>query len=34
MRILLVSHQFFPRYGSGTEVLTRDTGIELRKRRA
>ncbi len=32
MRILLVSHQFFPRYGSGTEVLTRDTGIELRKR--
>ena len=32
MRILLVCHQFLPRYSSGTEVLTRDTGIELSRR--
>ncbi len=32
MRILLVVHQFLPRYSSGTEVLTRDTGIELSNR--
>ncbi len=32
MRILLVCHQFFPRYASGTEVLARDTGVELARR--
>lgn len=32
MKVLLTSHQFFPKYGSGTEVLTRDTGFELLKR--
>ena len=32
MKVLLTSHQFFPKYGSGTEVLTRDTGLELLKR--
>ena len=32
MRILLVVHQFFPRHTSGTEVLTRDAGIELARR--
>lgn len=32
MRILLTTHQFFPKYGSGTEVLTRDTAVELLKR--
>lgn len=29
MKILLTVHQFFPRHSSGTEVLTRDTGLEL-----
>jgi len=32
MRILLVVHQFFPRHTSGTEVLTRDAGVELARR--
>ncbi|MGB3681087.1 MAG: glycosyltransferase, partial [Rubrobacteraceae bacterium] len=32
MRILLTAHQFFPKHGSGTEVLTRDTAAELLKR--
>lgn len=32
MKVLLTTHQFFPKYGSGTEVLTRDTGVELLKR--
>lgn len=32
MKILLTVHQFFPRYYSGTEVLVRDTGIEMLSR--
>jgi glycosyltransferase involved in cell wall biosynthesis/ubiquinone/menaquinone biosynthesis C-methylase UbiE len=32
VRILLTTHQFFPKHGSGTEVLARDTGLELMKR--
>lgn len=32
MRILLTTHQFFPKHGSGTEVLARDTGLEMMKR--
>lgn len=32
MRILLAVHQFLPKYSSGTEVLTRDTGLEMLKR--
>jgi glycosyltransferase involved in cell wall biosynthesis/SAM-dependent methyltransferase len=32
MRILLTTHQFFPKHGSGTEVLARDTGLELMRR--
>lgn len=32
MRALLVAHQFLPRYSAGTEVLTRDTGLELMRR--
>lgn len=29
MRVLLTAHQFLPRYSSGTEILTRDTGLEM-----
>ncbi|MGH3148272.1 MAG: glycosyltransferase, partial [Rubrobacter sp.] len=29
MRVLLTTHQFFPKHGSGTEVLARDTGLEM-----
>lgn len=29
MRILLTAHQFLPKHSSGTEVLTRDTGLEM-----
>jgi glycosyltransferase involved in cell wall biosynthesis len=29
LRVLLVVHRFLPRYYTGTEVLTRDTGLEL-----
>lgn len=29
MRILLTVHQFLPKYSYGTEVLTRDTGLEM-----
>ena len=29
MRILLTVHQFLPKHSSGTEVLTRDTGLEM-----
>lgn len=32
MRILLTAHQFFPEYSRGTEVLTRDTGLEMLRR--
>src|SRR5215213_5462031 len=32
MRILLTAHQFLPRHHYGTEVLTRDTGLELTRR--
>ncbi len=32
MRILLTTHQFLPKYFSGTEVLTRDTGLEMLSR--
>lgn len=32
MRVLLVVHQFLPRYSYGTEVLTRDTGLEMLRR--
>lgn len=32
MRVLLTAHQFFPKHGSGTEVLTRDSGVEMLKR--
>jgi glycosyltransferase involved in cell wall biosynthesis len=32
MKVLLTVHQFFPKYQSGTEVLTRDTGLEMLKR--
>jgi glycosyltransferase involved in cell wall biosynthesis len=32
MRILLTVHQYLPKYFSGTEVLTRDTGLEMRAR--
>jgi glycosyltransferase involved in cell wall biosynthesis/ubiquinone/menaquinone biosynthesis C-methylase UbiE len=29
LRILLTVHQFLPNYSSGTEILTRDTGLEM-----
>ena len=29
MRVLLTAHQFLPRHSSGTEILTRDTGLEM-----
>jgi glycosyltransferase involved in cell wall biosynthesis len=29
LRVLLTAHQFLPKYSSGTEVLTRDTGLEM-----
>ena len=29
MRVLLTAHQFLPRHSGGTEVLTRDTGLEM-----
>lgn len=29
MKLLLTAHQFFPKHHSGTEVLTRDTGLEI-----
>ena len=29
MRILLATHQFFPDHHAGTEVATRDVGLEL-----
>lgn len=32
MRVLLTTHQFFPKHGSGTEVLARDTGLEMMER--
>lgn len=32
MRILLTAHQFLPKHSSGTEVLTRDTGLEMLRR--
>jgi glycosyltransferase involved in cell wall biosynthesis len=32
MRVLLTTHQFFPNHGNGTEVLARDTGVEMLKR--
>ncbi len=32
MKILLTVHQFFPDYYSGTEVLARDTGLEMLSR--
>lgn len=32
MRILLTAHQFFPKHSSGTEVLTRDSGLEMMAR--
>lgn len=32
MRILLTVHQFLPKRSSGTEVLTRDTGLEMLSR--
>src|SRR4051794_38869956 len=32
MRILIVVHQFMPRNYAGTEVVTRDAGLELRRR--
>ena len=32
MRILLVVHQFLPKHSYGTEVLTRDTGLEMLRR--
>ena len=32
MRVLLTTHQFFPGHGGGTEVLARDTGLEMLKR--
>lgn len=32
MKVLLTTHQFFPKYGSGTEVLARDTGLEMMRR--
>jgi glycosyltransferase involved in cell wall biosynthesis len=32
MRLLLTTHQFFPKHWSGTEVLARDTGVELARR--
>lgn len=32
MRILLTAHQFLPKYSYGTEVLTRDTGLEMMRR--
>ena len=32
MKILLTTHQFFPKHGHGTEVLARDTGLEMLKR--
>lgn len=32
MRILLACHQFFPRYYTGTEVLTLETAVELKAR--
>ena len=32
MRILLTAHQFLPKHSAGTEVLARDTGVELLRR--
>jgi glycosyltransferase involved in cell wall biosynthesis len=32
LRVLLTVQQFLPRYSGGTEVLTRDTGLEMRAR--
>src|SRR4051794_13192559 len=32
MRILIVVHQFMPHHYAGTEVLARDTGLELLRR--
>lgn len=32
MKVLFTTHQFFPKYGSGTEVLARDTGLEMMRR--
>src|SRR5215207_54894 len=32
MRVLLTTHQFFPKHHSGTEVLARDAGLELMSR--
>jgi glycosyltransferase involved in cell wall biosynthesis len=32
MRILIVVHQFMPRHYAGTEVVTRDAGLELLRR--
>jgi glycosyltransferase involved in cell wall biosynthesis len=32
MRVLLTTHQFFPRHFAGTEVAARDTGLELLER--
>ena len=29
MRVLLTAHQFLPKYSGGTEVVTRDTALEL-----
>ena len=29
MRVLLTAHQFLPKYFGGTEILTRDTGLEM-----
>jgi len=32
MRILLTTHQFFPKHVHGTEVLARDTGLDMLRR--
>jgi glycosyltransferase involved in cell wall biosynthesis len=32
VRVLLVVHQFLPKHSFGTEVLTRDTGLEMLRR--
>jgi glycosyltransferase involved in cell wall biosynthesis len=32
LRILLTSHQFLPKSSGGTEILTRDTGLEMLRR--
>jgi glycosyltransferase involved in cell wall biosynthesis/SAM-dependent methyltransferase len=32
LRILLAVHCFLPKYSSGTEILTRDTGLEMLRR--